>query len=472
MAEKSSLENFLQRLERQRDVAVERRDTVKEHRATILDKAEEERGKDATLTDDEDSEFRTLTDDIKRLDTEVDGLNARIADLQSEVERSGKNDATVQKLAAAGSKLERVERVSEPATYQKGDHRASYLLDICRAAVPGLDSTGEAMARLQRHAQDVADLPEYRAINRTNGTGGYAVPPLWLVDQYIALARAGRATANLVSNQQLPAGTDSINIPKLLTGTTVAIQTADNTTVSETNLTDTYVNAPVQTIAGQQNLSIQLLDQSPIAFDEVVFRDLIAAHAAVLDQQVLSGSGSTGQVLGIDGTSGILSVPVSSPTVPFTYAAIANAIQQIHGARFLPPEVIVMHPRRWGWLQSLLDTTNRPLFLPEANHPYNAGGILEKVDSQQVVGQLMGLPVVTDPNVTTTNSGNQDVIYVMRASDLILWESGIRTRVLPETNASTLTVLLQVYNYVAFTAARYPASIARITGLTPPTWGS
>jgi hypothetical protein len=42
--------------------------------------------------------------------------------------------------------------------------------------------------------------------------------------------------------------------------------------------------------------------------------------------------------------------------------------------------------------------------------------------------------------------GTEDVIYVLRASDLILWESGIRARVLPETKASNLTVLLQIYS--------------------------
>jgi len=59
---------------------------------------------------------------------------------------------------------------------------------------------------------------------------------------------------------------------------------------------------------------------------------------------------------------------------------------------------------------------------------------------------------------------------VMRSSDLILWESGIRARVLPETRAANLTVLLQVYNYLAFTAARYPQSVVQITGLTAPTF--
>ena len=47
---------------------------------------------------------------------------------------------------------------------------------------------------------------------------------------------------------------------------------------------------------------------------------------------------------------------------------------------------------------------------------------------------------------------------------------GIRARVLPETKAQNLTVLLQLYGYLAFSAARYPQSIVELTGLTTPRW--
>ena len=39
-----------------------------------------------------------------------------------------------------------------------------------------------------------------------------------------------------------------------------------------------------------------------------------------------------------------------------------------------------------------------------------------------------------------------------------------------QVTATTLTVLLQIYSYLAFTAARYPASVVEITGLTAPTF--
>ena len=357
--------------------------------------------------------------------------------------------------------------------YRRGDPRQSWTRDLIRLSL-NLDSDGESRRRLTSHAAQVVDHPafqEQRDLSRVDGSGGYAVPPAWLMNQYIELARPGRAFANLVQRQPLPGGTDSINIPKLLTGTAVGVQTADNTPVTDVDLTDTFINAPIRTINGQQAVAIQLIDQSPIAFDDVVFRDLVAAHAAATDQQVIAGTGTNGQVLGVDNTPNIGTVPASAVTIQGIYSAIANAIQTVHTTRFLPPEVIVMHPRRWGWFLSLLDNQQRPLFLPAANSPMNVAGVLTDVDSQQVVGQMHGLPVVTDPNITiTAGAGNEDIIYVLRASDVVLWESGIKARVLPETKAQNLTVLLQIYSYLAFSAARFPQSVVEITGLTAPTW--
>jgi HK97 family phage major capsid protein len=358
--------------------------------------------------------------------------------------------------------------------YRRGDPRQSWCRDLIRLSL-NLDSDGESRARLTSHAQQVGDHPafqEHRDLSRVDGSGGYAVPPAWLMNQYVELARPGRAFANLVQRQPLPGGTDSINIPKLLTGTSTAIQTADNTPVADVDLTDTFINAPVRTISGQQGVAIQLLDQSPIAFDDLVFRDLIADYASQLDKQCLYGSGTNGQVLGLGLTPGIGTIAVSTVDIRGVYSAIANAIQLVHTTRFQPPEVVVMHPRRWGWFLALLDNQQRPLFLPDANRPYNAAGILEEVASQQVVGSIQGLPVVTDPNIETKlgTGGDEDPVYVLRASDVVLWESGIRARVLPETKAQNLTVLLQLYGYLAFSAARYPQSVVEITGLTAPTF--
>lgn len=446
---------------------IQRRDMARHSAERMLVAAEK-----AGRTQITKSEQRALED--------IEGLNDRIAHLQREEDRKGLDyvadlQARIDSQTPRGKNMNA--RELHHLQYRANDPTGhSWIRDYVRFNCQ-LDTDGESRRRLMQHAHEVASdgaYAEFRDLSRTDGSGGYSVPPAWLMNQYIELARPGRAFANLVQRQPLPGGTDSLNIPKILSGTAVGIQSADNTSVTDVDLTDTFINAPVRTIAGQQGVAIQLIDQSPIAFDDVVFRDLVAAHAATTDQQVLYGSGTNGQVLGVDYTPNIQTVAAASDGYEDVYKAIANAIQLVHTTRFLPPEVIVMHPRRWGALLASFDTAGRPLFIPNTQGAFNAGGILTDVASQQVVGTVQGLPVVTDPNISTTSGteyssyGDEDIIYVLRASDLVLWESGIRARVLPEVKASNLTVLLQVYSYLAFSAARYPASVVTITGLGAP----
>ena len=82
----------------------------------------------------------------------------------------------------------------------------------------------------------------------------------------------------------------------------------------------------------------------------------------------------------------------------------------------MPPTAIVMHPPRWAWFLTLLDSRQRPLFLPNQNTPMNAMGVVSGVVAEQVVGRMHGLPVITDPNIATTygsqtSVGSEDVIF-------------------------------------------------------------
>lgn len=361
-------------------------------------------------------------------------------------------------------------RVTRETNTYNPESRTSYFGDLFTSSFRGDHAARE---RLERHAQEM-DV-EMRDLNRTDNTGGYFVPPLWLQD-YVELARAGRPTANLVTNLPLPPGTDSINIPKVSTGTATAIQAADNSAVQETDLADTSVSAGVKTIAGQQDVAIQLLEQSPFSFDQVVFADLAADYATKVNVQVLSGLNSGNEVKGILNATGINTVGFTdtTPTVGEIYPKIADAIQKIHTTRFMEPTVIVMHPRRWAWFTSALDSSLRPLVVPAAQGANNSFATFGDVGSQRVVGQIQGLPVVTDPSVPTTNGAgtNEDLLIIMRASDCVLYESSLRTRVLPEVGSGTLTVRLQVHGYLAFSAERQPKGICTITGsgLTAPTW--
>lgn len=423
-----------------------------------------------TLNDDEDRDFREHITKIKGLDAEISAKDTLIGELDEANQRKSELRAGAAKAAAAAGKLE---SVNEQALYTKHGHNR-FFRDVYDAAL----GDSRAQERLHRHEdQDVRSLPEYQeyrtGLNTTSGTGGSFTPPAYLLADWIKFARPGRPFADIVANEALPHGTMQVNVPKILTGTAVGYQTTQNTAVGETDYTDGYVTGNVVTVAGNQTVSRQLLDQSGIPIDTVVFGDLTAAHAQYLDAQLYTGSGSGGQLQGINNISGIQTVATGGLSIQYVYAAVANAIQAVWTSRFASPDAIVLHPRRWGWFLSLLDANDRPLFLPESNSPYNVAGLSDKVAPEAVVGRMHGLPVITDPSVPTNlgAGSNQDAIYVVKSKDLVLFESGIRAEAFREPLAAQMSVLLQVSSMNTF-VSRYPSSIVQVTGFLPPTWGS
>lgn len=362
----------------------------------------------------------------------------------------------------------------EPLTYEKHSQH-NFLTDLYQGTLAG---NSKAQERLNRHRDEMRaeGHGEERALSSTDSEGGYLVAPLYLQDEFVKLARAARPTANAVRGLSLPPKTDSINVPKMSTGTAVEGQ-KDNESVKSTDATFGTLEAPVRTIAGQQDFSRQLFDRSVPAVEEIILADLAAAYATKVDTEVLSGSGTAPHVKGILSVSGINEVAYTdaSPTVAELYPKIASAINEVHTKRFLPPTGIIMHPRRWAWFLAATDSTGRPLVTPYA--PMNAAGLTERVGSENVVGELQGLPVIVDPSIPTTEKIGEaetfDPIIVARLEDIYLWEEGdVNRATYFEVLSGTLGVRVQVYGYLAFLAERYKSAITKIsgTGLTTPTF--
>lgn len=425
---------------------------------SILATAETEQRSE--LTEDEDHRFAELREAITDHNDAIAEMESRLQEGDTIVSESIEaREAAIEETDATEA---RISIKSEAMTYRQGGQH-SYFKDLAMAQAPGIWD-GEARARLARHADETA-IELRTNMSRTDGQGGEFVPPLWLLNQYIALARAGRVTADLASKMDLPAGTDSINLPKISGGSTVTA-TTDNSVASNTDMTTATVTAPVNTYAGQQVFALSLLEQSPINFDQVVFADLIAAHAQAIGSAVVGGAGTGGAHEGILTNTAVNSVTytATTPTATGVYTAIAQAISQVARQRYLPATGVVMNPQRWYWFVSQTDSNGRPFVVPNGGAPFNAAGVQDEAAAQGAVGTIAGVPVFLDPNIGTTYSTNQDRVIVARFSDLALFEGAAKTRVLFETDANTLQVRLQVYNYSAFTSRRYSNAISVCSG--------
>ena len=460
---------MLEFLRRQLAKLLEERAALATERDQVLTVPEaEERG----LTEAEQSVFDEKRGAVSAKDGAIEELRARIDELEEDAKREARAGELAAKYGQVGEQRERptVTVVSEPDTYRKGGQE-SYFRDLVRAQLSG---NRGAIDRLARNDREVASGLEKRALTTTDGGVGEFVPPLWMVEDYVRLARASRVVASRVRNMALPGGTDSINLPRLATGTAVAEQATQNSAVQNTDATSNSVTALVATIAGQQVISQQLIEQSPINMDEVLLADLAADYATKLDVFVINNNAASKR--GLLNVSGLNAVTYTdaSPTVGELYPKMADGIQQIHTQRFMPPDHIFMHPRRWAWVLASVDSQSRPLAVPAAQAPQNVIAAVGDVASEGFVGSMHGLPVFVDPNIPVNLGAgtNEDRVVIARASDVILFEGTPRSEAFRETYANQLSVLLRFYNYCALHSERYPKSISVIagTGLVTPTF--
>jgi HK97 family phage major capsid protein len=312
---------------------------------------------------------------------------------------------------------------------------------------------------------------------RDVGTGAFAglTVPVYLTELVAPLARAGRPFADICRQLDLPPGGMTVNISRITTGTAVAAQATENAAVQETDIDDTLLTVNVRTIAGQQDVSRQVIDRS-VGADEVVIQDLVFAYHTELDRQILNADGTNGTHVGIFNVASNVAVTYTdaTPTAAELYPKLADLIQQVQTGVFMGLSHFIMHPRRWWWLAKEVGTSFPFLTVPSAGQ--QQAGVIGGTDYQGVNRSILGVPVVLDGNVITNNGGgtNEDIIHGVTAQELFLWEDPgaplfIRAE---QTQAGNLSVKLVVYGYSAFTGGRRPTSQGDIqgTGLITPTF--
>jgi HK97 family phage major capsid protein len=438
--------------------------------------------------------LRSARDAITTIDADLDQQQAALREALDEQTRQA-NAAALRAELGQQSRTGGARVINEERTYTRERNRrgeASFFVDAFRATQLG---DVNALSRLQRHAQEVAvereapadrgdggDGMQQRAVS-TGSFGGLIIPQ-YLVSLAARVIRNGRPFANACMRLPLPEQGMSLIIPRGTTGGAVAAQATENSALQNTDEVWANLTVPVATIGGQQDVSRQSLERGTPGIDELVYLDLAGAYHAELDRQVLNGSGASGQMLGIVSTAGITTATAfgAAVTAANLNTKVAGAIASVAGAGAgLNPELITMHPRRWGYLTGLSDTAGRPLVVPNAGagqnvlaanlNPggYGGGDSPDDFRALNIVGSMQGIPVITDANVpTTVGTNSEDVILVTDTdANCLLWEDGDgmpRQLRFEQTLGQNLTVKLIAYGYAAFSAGRYPQGVARVGG--------
>lgn len=443
------------------------------------------RGADATPTDEEANALRSARQAIVGVDADLDQQQAALREALDEQTRQS-NAAALradlgdgQQRGTGGARVTNEQRTYTAERDLRGD--ASFFVDAFRSQLLG-DVT--AQQRLLRHMDEVRVEGEGTTRAVSTGSFGGLVVPQYLVDMAAAVIRTGRAVANTMTSLPLPDQGMSLIIPRGTTGAAVSSQATENSALQNTDEVWTNLTIPVATIGGQQDVSRQSLERGMPGIDAIVYNDLSRAYHAEVDRQVITGSGASGQMLGMLNTAGISAATAfgAAPTAANVNRKLAGAVAAIAGVGVgVEPQLIAMNPRRWGWLTAEVDTTGRPVVPLDANGPMNSLGVNAQPGSYsagndpddprpvRTVGTMQGLPIVSDAGVPTNVGTNvEDVALVYDPRVCLLWEEGDgmpRQLRFEQTLGQNLTVKLVVYGYAAFTAGRYPQAVAKVGGL-------
>lgn len=155
--------------------------------------------------------------------------------------------------------------------------------------------------------------------------------PLWAEDHFVIGAHQLAPLAALATNVPLPPKNNAVVLPRNTTGLTAAAQSSQNTGLVDGSSTygDAATTCSVVTVGGQAVMSRQLIDQGTPDVDQIIARDLGAAIGASKEAQIVSGSGSSGQLLGLINQVGVQTIATTG-SVAGIYSAVAAAVSFIY----------------------------------------------------------------------------------------------------------------------------------------------
>jgi hypothetical protein len=369
--------------------------------------------------------------------------------------------------APAANRNERLSVTRNERTYHEGNDPSGrqFLLDVARGSIFSDVQSNERLSRHMAEERIERPMSERVAGDATTASFGVGlVVPQYLVDMYAPAVANMRPLANVANHHTLPPQGMTLNLSRITTASSAAIQASQLATVSTTSLAETDLSIAVQTAAGSQNVSRQAIERGT-GIEDVTAQDLFKRVATVLDATMITQAST-----GIQASAQNVTYTSASPTGAEMWPYIFQAESKLEQALLSQARVdyVVMHSRRWNWLSSQVGTS-WPFMGAQNSGVAPQQGALQVTNEYgaAVRGVLSnGLKVVVDANVPTNTGGSQDEIYVMASDEVHLWEDPSQPMLIraEQANAAALGVLLVAYSYFAYTVGRFANNPSKITG--------
>lgn len=340
----------------------------------------------------------------------------------------------------------------------------------------GVESIEGRLADFRERGRTALDAKQEDRTGITTGGGATAsasgggaaalVSPVIFINEYASYREAGRAFISQLHQQPLPDYGMELYLPYVSGPAGVASQT-EGSGVQETDPTMGYLSGQVGTEAGQVTVSQQSLDRTGpgFEFDRLIFDQLQRDYDPKLDAYGIT------QVLAVatsQSYTGSFAVSTASGVGGFL-GQVSGAISSINTAAgtFLNPTHVFVLPSRWQFIAAWADAQGRQLIVPEKYGPFNASATADGVGEPVIEGytgySFAGLPVFKDNNIPLLGTTTTDQAIVGDLSEVYWFEGAPVDRVLPQTLAGNLQVIIQRYGYRGI-IVRYPAGVVSING--------
>lgn len=344
---------------------------------------------------------------------------------------------------------------------RSGSKRGAAIINAVRERYRTTDGNAET------HRAVVSRVQEVRA-GTTTSLAGF-VTPAW-IQELAAIYRAPTASfSNLARHIPLPAFGLEVDFGGFTTAPTVGTQNAENSGVDNLDPAGANVGPiPVETFAGQVNISQQLFDRgrSPGAlggsFDQTVLVQMQSQLDAAVSLYVIQQALVNATVI----TEG------STWTIPLLWSDTSTAAEKLAdnaGTRFPGTHVFsTTDLLRWATKQTDA-TTNRPVIIPDATaiEVVRADATQGGVGSDDGYSGVLlpgGLRWHTDDNIPAqTGHPTYAQFIVAQMSEVLVFDGDPISFAYPESDAVNLTVAVGLRKYVA-SSPRYGKAVAVVNG--------
>ena len=305
-----------------------------------------------------------------------------------------------------------------------------YITSSVRSPITSMG--GYALHTIKAQLGDEDSALYVKAAADSTSTNPAFNPTQYLTNLFVSNTNFARPAVDACGRAALPASGMTLSIPSLITPTDAAptvASTAESAAPSNTGMTSEYLTYNVTKYAGQQTISLELIERSDPVFMDQLMIQLERAYLKATDAAVIAA-------LIANGTAATATAATSAGLISYlaTEAAAAYA-----GTSYFAKNVVI-GTGTWAAAMGYTDSTGRPIY--NASQPWNSAG---NVNNSSIKGNLLGLDVYTDVNAVATN-GADNSAFVIAPEAVTIFESP--TAMFSVNVVSSMSVNLAIYGYM------------------------